>query len=579
MLITLVIVSIWIISSAYFVNIENSDGYVTIANAKALLGQTPYNPGRLKFGEYFAERMPLNSILIMPAEKLARYLQLHAFDVRIHHLLFGLIHTLYLWLVYTLLRRHYNNELAVSIAFLATILNFIFFSYAPFLNPDIYPGAIFLIMLLLAQRFTTQPSWTIWLWLIILGACGPLIKHMYVFFWIIIICIYGWQLLTAKNYRTATWLFSGAVISAALAWIALSMALTKWHPTASFWLLPIEQINSIINGHPIKDQISWPWWFYLQNFAVGYGVLTTLLIIPGLTIAIKGKDTLAKNFAIAWIISFLIVMLIPYRETRYLAFLMPLTAFLVVNPIQWLLQHRRFWQIMAAFLLLFDITRSGLEATIIYNDFFSSNPIINFLQVIDATSNHQRPIFMPYSLSFVTEKYTPLNGDRLHRVTHLHQSTIIRLYNHPSIIGIGMPQSGKAKELQALQQPETFPPNTVLLLANKMLWRETGERGHYLTVNDDFVQIAALVERVIYKKTDNGYKLHGTGNGTGPFIIVRDKKDSGSFSFISLQEKLMDSDVTKFGFTPKDTIEVYGFRITAICKISECSFYSLTIKP
>lgn len=582
----LIIISLWVISSAYFVNVEYTDGYATIANTKVFLNQDILNPKSLSFEnfpKYFAERMPLNSILLMPAEWLARKLQFNVFDVHLHHLLFGLIHAFYIWIVYWLLYNYYikkagsfiaQTHLAVVIAFLASIPSFIFASYAPFLSADIYPGAIFLIMMFLTQRFVDTQHWLTWLMLICLGSCAPLIKHMYAFFWIIIIVVYGIPLLLDKRYRIIIRLFSGALISAALAWLFLSLALRNWDPDSPLWILPYYQVLAIAKAHPLQDQISWPWWFYVNNFAAGYGTLTTVLILPGIGLAFFGKDTFLKKIAVAWILMFLLVTLVPYRETRYLAFLAPLTAFLIVSPIQWLLQYRRFWQVIATLLLSFDLIRFTIEATIIYNDFFSSDPIVSFLHIIDATANYKRPIFMPFSLSFASQNYTPLAGDKLHRIFNLHQSTIIRLYNHPSIIGIGMPLSGSAKEFKALQQPETLPTNTILFLANKFLFRETGANGHYLP--DNFTQLAAVVEKVTYKKTLKGYACDEMQNNkSAPFILIRSNAKSDGLLSIPLRPVLAESEIVKLGFTIANEITIYGFRVTAFCKMNKCDFFPI----
>jgi len=570
-IIILTAISFWIITSAYFVNVEYTDGYALIANAQYFLGQESINPPGQYFYQYLAARMPLGSILLIPAEWFATYLQLPAFDVRLHHLSYGLIHTLYIWLVYASLRYHYNNQIAVLVAFLITIPSFIFFSYAPFLSVDIYPGVIFLLMLLLAQRLSMQlPSWQIWGWLVLLGACAPLVKHTYAIFWIVIVVVYAIPMWWAGKYRNAVWLIGGAFASAVIAWLALSLVLMGWDHKTPFLLLPYNQVIGIVKTNPIEI-LDWPWWFYFKNFAAGYGVLTTILIVPGIVLALRGDDFLLKRIAMSWVLAFCIIVMIPYRETRYLLFLAPLTAFIIVLPVQQVLQHRFFWQVVLAVLLAFDLSRSAIEASLIYGNFFASDPIVKFLRVIDDTNDYKRPIFMPEDLSFTWQSYTPLAGDKLHRIIQLYPSLIVRLYNSRSILAIGEPRS-TTREI-ALQKPETLPDKTVLLLANSLLYREMGAKEHYVSA-DDHVQMAAFTERVMYKKVGNIYVSSAVKKQLGPLVVFyRNEATPSELSYTMLGNEISDELIKRIGLISSGDLEICGFRLTAMCKASRCSFF------
>lgn len=353
-IIVLLIISSWLISSVYLVNVEYSDGYATIANTKSLLGQIPSNLYSNHFPDYQIERMPLNSILLIPTELFTNYLQLPAFEVRLHHLLFIFIHISYLWIAYTLLRQKYiDYEIAALIAFLSTIPNFIFSSYAPFISVDIYPGIIFLYMMIAV--------------------------------------------------------------------------------------------------------------------------------------------------------------------------------------------------------LVFDLARSIIEGNIIYNDFFTNNPIVNFLRVIDATSNYKRPILMPHTLSFTSQTYSPLAGDRLHRIFQIHPSFILRFYNNANITYI---ETNK----HAMQQIKTLPENSVLLLTSGFLYRMLGTKEHYFS--NDSSQLAAFSQRVLYKR--NGNELVHNNNETGIFMIIQYDKVTNQPSLVALNNKISFESAKKFGFAFRDQLEVAGFRVTAL---------------
>lgn len=568
----LILISTWIVSSAYFVNVEYTDGYALIINTQYFLGQNSINPIQQYFDRYLATRMPLGSILLIPAEWLATYLQLPAFDVRLHHFSYSLIHVAYIWTIYVLLRRYYTNELTILIAFLATIPNFIFCSYVPFLSLDVFPGIVLLLMVLLTQKFTEHNSWQTWILLVLISTCALLLKYTYALFWIIIIMVYGTHSLWTGTYRTIAGLIASAFVSVIIAWVVLSITLIGWDAETHFLLLPYFQIMGIIKNNP-TEILSQQWWFYFKNFAAGYGILTTLLIIPGIVLAIGGKDVLLKRMSIVWILAFFSMIVIPYREVRYLAFLAPLSAFVIVGPIQWMLQYKRLWLVVSIVLLIFDLMRSIIEASIVYNDFFASNPIVNFFNVVDETSASKRPIFMPEDLSFTSQSYTPLAGDKLHRVFQIYPSIIVRLYNNSSITAIGEPRfAADLMPALALERPELLPNNTVLLLANNLLYREMGIQEHYFH-NSEHTQIAAFVERVEYKKINGSYVCNEKDIRSQPLIVIRQSAIMNKRVFIPLNRVLSLDQVKQLGIEPAETIAVYGFRVTAQCQLDKCSFF------
>ncbi|CAK0776118.1 putative Glycosyltransferase family 39 protein [Gammaproteobacteria bacterium] len=557
----LVILGIWIVSSAYFVNIESADGYGLVANAQYLLGQ---------IDQYFADRGPLGSVLLIPARWMATYLELPAFDVRIQHLFYGSLHVFYIWGVYALIRRYHVDEVAVLVAFLATIPSFIFFSYAPFLSVDIYPGVIFLSMILLAQAFGTQPTWGTWTLLMLLGTAAPLIKHTYALFWFVVVITHGIPLLLAGLYRRALWLLGGAITSAGLTWLVLSMVMARSYPKFPPLLLPYYQIMAITSHYTPDAEAIRPWWFYFRNFAPGYGTLATILVPIGIFSAIHDRDSLTRRVVAAWILAFLIMILIPYKEARYLAFLAPLTAFFVVFPISLVLQHHRRWLPVMIFLLVIDTARSAIEASNIYSDFFASNPVVRFLRVIDDTLGYKRPILMATSLSFASRVYSPLIDDRYHRVFHVHAETIKWLYNNPNMTDLVELRSASARDV--LQQPEIFPEKTVLLLANSPLLHKTGD--HEFFFPRDHIQIAAYTERVIYEKIGGRYIRDDKGASSGPLIVIRHGAGNNQQSLIPLDKALSEDSIKALGYVPADTTEVWGVRITAMCKVDQCEFFS-----
>lgn len=148
------ILAAWVAAAAWWVGIEYSDGYAAISNAQYLLGIIDY---------YYAQRGPFVAALLMPAEWFAESMGLHPLSVRPHHMTFAFLHILYLVTLALVLSRAYRHRCSVLIAFLAAAPTYIFFSYAPFLSHDIFPGALFLIMLVAADRFVTTRRFSLWL--------------------------------------------------------------------------------------------------------------------------------------------------------------------------------------------------------------------------------------------------------------------------------------------------------------------------------------------------------------------------------------------------------------------------------
>jgi len=578
----------WNLSAAFFVNVESSDGYASIINSQYFLG--------LSEG-YRAQRNPMLSWLLMPAEWLATQLELHPFDVWLHHLFQALINALYLLGVYVVLRRYATDERVVLVVFLATIPTYIFFSYAPYLNTDFFPGLIFLLMLLIAHRYVQRPSWQAWVALVVLGACAALTKATFALFWVILLLVWGCVLLWRGEVRRFTVFVAGAGVSGLITWVLLAFSLIGAGTPGRFVLLyPYDMIRAVAlyNQAAVESGV-WSWWYYFENALPAYGGSFLILSIVGVLFAFYSRKTLNRALAAAWLMAFGIMVIIPYKEMRYLAFLAPLSAFLALDVVDRVASHHRRWLWMALMgaVLLLDLGRSVMEAVRVYDPYFREDQVVRFLRVVDDKAKPDSLILMSQAMSFQSSSHTALPGDRYHRITHFEGHMVEDLYAPSRHIGVsllmspateklkkyyassgvvpGWGRGGRIHSVKDLEHPEMFPEKTVVLMASKLVVRFLGAE-ELQTENDDHVQFSAFTQRIVYKRDGDRYVVDGEVDDKRPFIVIRPDTDEGESNFDILGSQLLEGDAAFPSHDAGDKIEIWGYRVDAFCKL-QCVFY------
>ncbi|MBK6740173.1 MAG: hypothetical protein IPG64_21245 [Haliea sp.] len=126
---TLLVLATWLVWAVTAVNIDFDDGYAAFANSAHFLGQSPV---------HFYNRAPLLGIMLMPVKLLSDSIGLHPLDVRGAHALMALILIAYLVGTWRILARAQGSTPWSLVAFAAAVPTPVFFSYAPFLNIDIF---------------------------------------------------------------------------------------------------------------------------------------------------------------------------------------------------------------------------------------------------------------------------------------------------------------------------------------------------------------------------------------------------------------------------------------------------------
>ncbi|MGA1868190.1 MAG: ArnT family glycosyltransferase [bacterium] len=515
--------AVWLLFSAFIVDIEYYDGFDTICNTRFFIGEST---------RYISNRAPFFSLILIPAEWIKKILHLHPLEVRPYHFIMALFHIAYIIGVYSLLVKYFKRKGAVLLAFLAAIPTFIFFSYGPFISHDIFPGIIFLVMLVLADKFYKSPQIKTWLLLTILGACAALIKQTYGIFWVAIL---GSQILLfffqkdrdKKKYLSVlSFLGAGALVSGLITWIVLMFTLSGTYPNKSVLFRPYYQMLFILNQYEGASPNLFPWWVYIRNFWA-YGTLNVLLIIPGIVMAFR-KSRLQKGIALSWMIFFIIMHLLSMREVRYLYPLAPMSAFLIVPVIQSLIKNR-IALICIVIILLLDFKNFYPEITRIINPFYTRSVTREFLQPLESIDKKKDQIIIGNRsmLSFPGPYTSPLVGDRYHHLFHFAMHHVIILYGYSPENLIRIPNIGKYKDVLYKNK------NTCLIFANNTIVNSTSWYFQPPMFKDELIQLIAFNQSLtLYKQSDRTFKTPG-----GDVVSLRIEKNQG------IQQVMIESEL------------------------------------
>jgi hypothetical protein len=415
----------WLILAALLVDVEYYDGFEAICNSAYFAGQG------ISFNGI---RAPLMAVLLLPAEALKWQLGLDPFDVRPHHATTAALHLLYLLGCYRILMGRKGRGWASLLAFGCAVPSFVFFSYAPFVSHDILPGLLLLAMIHQATAWLERPAVRPWLILVALGALAPLIKHTFALFWVAILLAIPLVYRpiasgTRALYRRYAQLMAGAAASAALVWLSLGVSLRSAYPALPLLARPYEQVR-LLAGEASEHVVFSPW-VYLRN-AHAYGLLCVVLLAPAVWLALRSSRVFDRLTVVCWLICLALMQLLWLREVRYLAFLAPLTAVLLVQPLRRVLRSRAaaggllavlFWSAVAGPLAPLP------EAKRVFSGFHRSNPYRALFAPLEDEGQLPRPTLVNWRmLSSTPPDLEPLDRDRFHRLFHLGRHHVATLY-------------------------------------------------------------------------------------------------------------------------------------------------------
>lgn len=548
----------WLATAVVLVNLELDDGYATIINSQYFLGISD---------GYFWQRGPMLAWLLMPAEYLANLFDLPAFAVWPHHALTALMHLGYVVGVWWLLTRHYGTRAAVLLGFVAAIPSVVFFSYAPFISHDILPGLLLLSMLFIADEYVSKRKSSSLVWLVVIGVSAILIKQTYAVFWLAVgagsaLSLQLGEFRGRKSLPTLLQLAAAALVSVVIAWLIYSWVLLESFGPHPFLLGPLLQYQGILEnvqqGGPL-EQTFYPW-LYLRNLSA-YGFLAMALVLPGAWLCLRSRNPLAVSVALSWLILALLMQLLKFKEVRYLEYLAPLTAFLVVAAIDAIVKFRRNYRVALLLLLSVDAYAVVREAMRIDHPFYG-RVVDEFLGLFPAPGEVSGRVIISAPLTFVSPDRYAFQNDRFHRITHINADQVRYLR------GYALGQMARVEDETALDTPAVLP-GSIVIFSNSVPSRRPPFRADNLPQGiESFSQSFTVAERIDLVRDGDEYVLQQLA--AQPVLLLRAPGASAKAVFVS--ERIAAASIASLRGLESlpERLTLLGFRVRAYCDISGC---------
>lgn len=552
-LIAWVFLSIWILSCAFLVQGEYGDGYQTIVNSRYFFADSAV---------VYVHRGPLAAVTLWPVELVVQAFDFDALDVRPYHVFSGLLHSAYLLLCWLLLRRAPGTTGARLLAFASAIISVVFYAYAPYLSHDILPGLFFLAMIFLGHRWLEKQDPRDAAYLVLLGFSITLIKQTYAIFWVTIIAyaLIAWLRkwdggrITIRKCLTLALL---AVASAVLSWLGYALFVGAELPDAPLLVRPIVLMNAISAPYKEGTDHLFPGDLYLYNLP-NYGIAAVLMIIPGLVIAFRGSNAQQRMIATCWVLSVLIIQAIGFREIRYLAFLAPLTAMLIVPVAQRLLTKKATALAIIAIILL-DQSR-GLTVAAEQITTASRTNVSRFINAPRGEGN----IYSSYLLSFIYDASSPLQRDRYHGIYHLTPLLMHGLFESREAIAI-------IEDPREFGLAEIATGDRVYFSNFDMARRPPWQKGNVPVDIENFLMVSGDIE-TIQLELNNGVYEREDNDGSYVMFIPTENVEP-RMPVISQGVLATDVAATLFGdLQGRRQLEAKVVMIRALCQADACSY-------
>lgn len=547
----------WLVWAVIRVGIDFDDGYGNLANAGHFLGWR---------AEHFFNSAPLMAFLLIPAQLLSHWLGLHPLDLRPAHALMALLHIAYLTGCWRLLAEIRGRDLASLLAFAAAVATPVFFSYAPFINLDIFPGVLVLWMIVLAHRQLRSPSPRKFWALVLLGAGLASLKQAYALVWIAIVLslpVLCWMERAPRaQWLAALRMLGAAILSGLITWLFYAAVLVNPFATDPFWLRPWLQIQAINHIYDVEGggwQVFYPW-IYLRNVSA-YGILAMLLVVPGVVLAFLRGQSVERLVALVWLFLLLALHLTPYKEVRYLAFLAPLTAVLIAPVLYAIWQQRQIYRWLALIVLSAGLLMSTAEALRLANPYYQT-AMTDFLEPLPVNQPLPGKLIMGGPLSFVSPESNAYFGDRYHRITHIMPEAIMSLYDYP------------AERLLRIRQTtdihaDMIEPGDIWLLTKDLLVRQKPfVRGNHEGLDPSFFQLYAIAEWITLVRQDGSYRISGADPRAAFVLVSEIPGGAPTLASGKVDEATMVRLYGSRDFPPNT--RVLGFRVTRRCDLTAC---------
>lgn len=548
----------WLIASAWLVDLELDDGYTTIANSQYFLGIGD---------DYFWQRGPLLAWLLVPAEWLANALELPAFAVWPHHASMAAIHLAYLAGVWLVLRRLHGARMPTLVGFAAAVPTVLFASYAPFISHDLFPGLLLLLMLKLADDHVERPTLARWTMLVGLGVAALLVKQTYALFWaglgvaIAISLQFGAQRGLA-SIRPLLTLAAGALASFALAWLTYSWVLADSFGEHPFLLGPWLQYQGVLANVARGGDLAqtFPPTLYLRNLSA-YGYLAMTLALPGAIVCLRSGNRLRRSIAITWILLLSAMQVVEFKEVRYLGFLAPLTAVLVIAAVDAIVGFRRGYLAAILVVAAVDAVAVGREALRIVQPYYRTE-VADFLALFPQPEELAGPLVIGVPMSFIAPDRHAFLDDRFHRITHLIPDHLVALLGY-------RPSQLRVIGDESLIDAPLVGPGAIVVFSNDILTRRPPFRADNRPLGlERFMQTLTVAEPVTLVRSGADYVLQQAQ--ARPLMLLRaagvDRRP------LVVRDRVAAADVDRLRAIAGAPAQVslLGFRIQAYCDMHGC---------
>lgn len=547
------LVSLWVFACAIMVQGEYGDGYQTIVNGRYFFADSP---------DYFVQRGPMAGLALWPVEAMRTWFDWDAIDVRPYHVYSGILHSLYLIGVWYLLKRTGPNRVAQILAFIAAILSLVFYANAPHLSHDIIPGLFFLLLIFLCDRWLYKPDKVLALQLVLLGTVVTFIKQTYALFWIALV-IYALLALVMKwddcrvTVRKTAMLIALAGISGILSWLGYGVFIATDANGASILTAPLYVIKAISEQYGSEHAQVFAADLYLRNLH-NYGVAAVAMVIPGVVYAFRTNNSRLRIVAVCWVVCAVAMQVTGFKEVRYLAFLAPLTAVLIVPIVQSVIKHR-----LAAGLLIVVILFDQYRGFSVSAAQLSSTASVNVSRFLDAPDGDGRVIGSDY-LSFIYMAASPMPRDPYHGIYHLTPA-LIRWLHEDQLEVIQLDDSSELGLIGLEAGDRVYYSNFLILRTAP--WREDNvpsSLASHMMVSGDVTttQLAREGGRYVVATGDDNFLLYVPSANVGQQMPVL---SPAGLSIAETNALFGEKSV-------RESLTVMVVEVKAMCKAGRCVY-------
>lgn len=549
------LISVWLMACALMVGGEFGDGYQTIINARYFFGDS---------ADYYVQRGPLAALVLWPVEAIGGVLNLSPVDVRPYHLYSGLLHSAYLLGCWLLLKRTGQSFVPRSIAFVAAILSVVFFANAPYLSHDLIPGLLFLLLIFLCHRWIHEPTPWLAIQLVLIGTVVTFIKQTYAIFWVAL-CIYAALAYLLKwkgggvSARKMLSIFALAGLSGMLSWVGYGWFIAGELSEVALLERPIILVNLVSLQYITEGDISslFEWDLYLRNLH-NYGIATILMVFPGVVLALRGDDTRSRMVAVCWLISVIVLQLVGFKEVRYLAFLAPLSAILILPVITIVLRSRALLPVLLAIVLVDQyrgLTMAAAQLT--------STPGMNVTRFVgEAGSNGKFVSSADFSFIFMAD--SPIRRDRYHGIFHLTSDHLHRL--HEGHVDVRKVQDPRDLGVVGIE------PGDRILYSNRTVVRRPpwGDSNVPYGI-EKLIMCSGDATVINLERSDKQFQIQGHN---GKYVMLIPRAESGKqMPLIATGELTIAQIESVYGDIASDNLQVLGVVIDVLCQADRCAYF------